>query len=122
MPDQHIQYAALERLSTSNFGLANSRLDIRGHAVVDQHGNRLGRVSKLFIDAIEHAVRLFEVRDGGILGWGAYRFLLPVEAITNITDDEVQINQSRDRVVESPVYDPALVSYLIGGTVTGFMV
>lgn len=53
------------------------------------------------------------------LGWGAYRFLLPVEAITDISEDEVHINQSRDRVVDSPVYDPVLVSYLIGGTFTG---
>jgi sporulation protein YlmC with PRC-barrel domain len=117
--NQHNQYAALERLSTSNFGLANSRLDIRGHAVIDQHGNRVGHVSKLFIDAIERAVRLFEVRDGGILGWGAYRFLLPGEAITDIGKNEVHISQSRDRVVDSPVYDPVLVSYLIGGTFTG---
>jgi hypothetical protein len=34
--------------------------------------------------------------------------LLPAEAITNVAEGEVHINQTRDRVAHSPAYDPAL--------------
>lgn len=110
MRHQHNQNGALERLSTSNLALATPRLDIRGRTVIDRHGNRVGYVSKLFINASDREVRLLEVCDGGFLGLGTHRFLLPVEAITDISNNEVRVNQRRDRVVESPIYDPVLVN------------
>jgi CBS domain-containing protein/sporulation protein YlmC with PRC-barrel domain len=72
-------------------------------------GEDLGKVDDLFIDEREQKVRFLEVASGGFLGLGATKFLLPVDAITRITDDAVYINQSRERVAGAPHYDPTLV-------------
>jgi hypothetical protein len=63
----------------------------------------------LFIDQIERKVQLLEVRAGGFLGLGDRHFLLPVSAITSVTKGEVHVNQTREHIVGSPVYDPALI-------------
>jgi CBS domain-containing protein len=69
----------------------------------------LGKVDDLFIDERERKVRFLEVASGGFLGLGATKFLLPVDAITRVTDDVVYINQSREHVAGAPHYDPTLV-------------
>lgn len=35
--------------------------------------------------------------------------MIPVDAIVSITEDEVQIDQTREHVAGAPVYDPQLV-------------
>jgi len=52
---------------------------------------------------------MLAIRAGGFLGLGDRHFLLPVDAITSVTKGEVHVNQTRDRIVRSPVYDPTLV-------------
>ena len=52
-------------------------------------------------------VRLLCIRHGGILGVGKQASYIPVDAITRITDEEVQIDQSSDHVQNAPAYDPA---------------
>jgi hypothetical protein len=52
---------------------------------------------------------MLEVRAGGFLGLGDRHFLLPVDAITSVTKSEVHVNQTRERIVHSPVYDPTLI-------------
>jgi len=101
--------ARLIRLSDSNLTLADGAEDIRGLKVLDMSGEEVGSVNDLFIDEQERKVRFHEVSSGGFLGLGATKFLLPVEAITRVSVDDVYINQSRERVAGSPKYDPTLV-------------
>lgn len=100
--------AELAKLSETGLTLADSMEDIRGRKVVDASGEDIGHVSALFIDRGERKVRMLEIRAGGFLGIGDRHFLLPAEAITKVAEGEVHINQTRDRVVHSPAYDPAL--------------
>jgi sporulation protein YlmC with PRC-barrel domain len=99
----------LEKLSETRLTLADSSQDVRDRKVVDRHGEEIGHVSNLFIDQSERKVQMLEVRAGGFFGLGDRHFLLPVGAIMRVTKDEVQVNQTRERVAGSPVYDPHLV-------------
>lgn len=101
--------AKLIKLSDTDLTLADQDEDIRGRNAYDMAGEELGKVNDLFIDEREKKVRFLEVSSGGFLGLGATKFMLPVDAITRITDDAVYMNQSRERVAGSPQYDPTLV-------------
>lgn len=105
----HETSATLVRLSDTDLTLADRAEDIRGRTALDMAGEELGEIDDLLIDEREQKVRFLEVRSGGFLGLGATKFLLPVDAITRITDDAVSINQSRERVAGAPAYDPTLV-------------
>lgn len=87
--------AELAKLSETGLTLADSTEDI-------------GHVSALFIDQSKRKVQVLEIRAGGFLEIGDRHFLLPVEAITNVAEGEIHINQTLERVVNSPAYDPAL--------------
>jgi sporulation protein YlmC with PRC-barrel domain len=99
----------LEKLSETELTLADADQDIRNCKVIDRHNEEIGHVSDLFIDPGERKVRMLEVRAGGFLGLGDRHFLLPVDAITRVAKDEVHVNQTRDRIVHSPAYDPNLI-------------
>lgn len=101
--------AALHRLEDSDLRLADAKADIRGRKVRDVAGEDIGKVHDLLIDQEERKVRFLEVASGGVLGIGDTKFLLPVEAVTGVSDDEIRINQARTRVVGSPRYDPDLI-------------
>lgn len=96
-------------LSESGETVAENDLDIRGRAVKDSGGNDLGKVKDLLIDEHERRVRFIEVASGGFLGIGQDTAFIPVDAIVAITEDEVRIDQTRERVAAAPTYDPALV-------------
>src|SRR5664280_3405919 len=83
--------------------------DIRGRMVKDKDGNDLGRIDGLLVDAVGQKVRFMEVATGGILGLGQTKSLIPVEAITRVTNDEVSISHTREHVAGAPAYDPKLV-------------
>jgi sporulation protein YlmC with PRC-barrel domain len=78
--------------------------------VVDRDGEEIGEVNDLLIDEHDRRVRFLEVASGGFLGIGAKKFLIPVEAITRLTDDTVYINQERQYIAGAPPYDPALIN------------
>ena len=99
----------LEKLNNTDLTLADSDQDIRNRKVIDRNNEEIGHVSDLFIDQVERKVRMLEVRAGGFLGLGDRHFLLPVDAITSVGKDEVHVNQTRDRIVDSPAYDPTLI-------------
>src|SRR5215211_3643106 len=101
--------AKLIRLSDTELTIANPAEDIRGRMVVDRDGEDLGEVEDLMIDEPEKRVRLLEVASGGFLGLGKTKFLLPVEAITRISDDTVYVNQTRQYIADAPRYDPDLI-------------
>jgi sporulation protein YlmC with PRC-barrel domain len=99
----------LANLNDSELMLEDPHLDIRRRKVVDKHGLEIGHVSDLFIDVAERKVRMIEVRAGGFIGIGDRHFLLPVDAIVSVAKDEVHVDETRERVIASPAYDPALL-------------
>jgi sporulation protein YlmC with PRC-barrel domain len=100
----------LQNLNDSDLILADPDLDIRGRKVVDPSGAEIGHVSDLFVDASERKVRMLQIRTGGgFLGIGDRHVLLPVDAIAGIAKDAVRVNETRERVVKSPAYEPKLL-------------
>jgi sporulation protein YlmC with PRC-barrel domain len=105
----HEAKATLVKLSDTNLTLADRAEDIRGRDVFDTAGEEVGEVDDLFVDEQEQKVRFLQVASGGFLGLGATKFLIPVDAITRITEDAVYISQTRERLAGVPRYDPSLV-------------
>ena len=75
----------------------------------DTGGEVLGDVDDLLIDANDSKVRFLVVASGGFLGLGESKSFIPVDAITSVTEDEVRIDQTRERVAGAPIYDPEIV-------------
>jgi sporulation protein YlmC with PRC-barrel domain len=101
--------AELVKLRDTDLVVGDASQDIRGWKVLDRNGEEIGHVSDLFIDPEQRKVRMLELRTGGFLGFGERHALLPVEAVTRVTAHDVQVNETRERVATSPVYDPALI-------------
>jgi sporulation protein YlmC with PRC-barrel domain len=101
--------ATLYTLGDFGQTVAGSADDVRGRAVKDRNGDDIGTVADLLIDDQAHRVRFLLVEHGGFLGFGRTKTLIPVDAITKISEDEVLLDQSRERIAAAPGYDPALV-------------
>jgi sporulation protein YlmC with PRC-barrel domain len=100
----------LQKLNNTDLTLSDSATDLRGFKVIDRSGQEIGHISDLFIDERERNVRMLQVSAGGVLGLGDRHFLVPVEAIVRFGNGEVQVDQTVDRVVNSPAYNPNLIS------------
>ena len=101
--------AELVKLRDTDLVVGDASQDIRGRKVLDRHGEEVGHVSDLFIDPEQRKVRMLEIRTGGFLGIGERHALLPVDALTRVTAHDVHVNETRERVAQSPVYDPTLI-------------
>ena len=112
--------ATLRKLGDAGLTVADPQEDVRGRKVIDSSGEELGHVDELMIDDREHKVRFLRVASGGFLGIGESHFMLPVEAITRISDDEVLVNQTRERIAGSPRYDPDLANEGYWGGLYGY--
>jgi sporulation protein YlmC with PRC-barrel domain len=112
-------HAILVKLSDTEWAVAEPAADIRGRRVLDPEGEEVGEVEDLLIDTRERQVRFLQVVSGGFLGLGATTFLLPVEAITRISDEAVHIDQRRAHIAGAPRYDPALVDQRYLGDLYG---
>jgi len=99
----------LTRLRDTDQTVSSSDEDIRGRMAKDKDGHDLGTIEGLLIDDAERKVRFMEVGSGGFLGLGESKSLIPVEAITRMTPDEVYIGHTREHVAGAPRYDPELV-------------
>ncbi len=99
----------LVRLSDSEFILEDQTQDIRGLDVYDTNGEEVGTVEDLYADEEERKVRFLDVGAGGFLGLGEKNFLLPVEAVREVNEDGVVVDQSREKVVDSPPFDTSVV-------------
>ncbi len=100
---------SVHRLRDIEKTVSSSDVDIRGRQVKDKDGEDLGRIEGLMVDDAEGKVRFMEVAAGGFLGIGEHKSIIPIEAITAITDTEVSISHSRAHVAGAPRYDPDLV-------------
>ena len=92
----------LVRLGDAGFVPANPEDDLRGKDVHDPHGQRMGRVEDLYVGRQEREVRYLEVGAGGFLGIGERRFLVPVEAVTKVSEDRVTVEPDRTERAEGP--------------------
>lgn len=100
--------ATLLQLSDTGQTVADPAEDVRGRTVLDKKGEELGKVDALFVDDREYKVRFLRVASGGFLGLGETTVLVPVDAITRITDDAVHIDTTREHVAGAPAYTPEL--------------
>jgi sporulation protein YlmC with PRC-barrel domain len=99
----------LVRLSDSGLVLEDLTQDVRGLDVYDNDGDHIGTVERLYTDDQEGKVRFLEVSAGGVLGLGGKRFLVPVGAVGEVREDGVVVDQSRQKVAESPPFDTDVV-------------
>src|SRR3712207_5286060 len=90
--------ATLHRLGETGLTVSFPEEDVRGRNVVDRSGEELGTVDDLLVDAAEHKVRFLQVASGGVLGLGAQKVMIPVDAISRITDEAVHVDLERERV------------------------
>lgn len=100
--------ATLRKLSESGLTVAEPAEDVRGRKVFDSAGHEIGTVDDLMIDDREQKVRFLRVASGGFLGIGEEKVLIPVDAMTRISAEEVHVNQARDHIAGGPRYDPSL--------------
>ena len=92
----------LVRLGDSDFVPANPEDYLRGKDVYDPHGQRMGCVEDLYVDRQEREVRFLEVGAGGFLGIGERRFLVPVEAVTKVSEDRVTVEPDGTERADGP--------------------
>ncbi|MCU1551145.1 MAG: PRC-barrel protein [Glaciihabitans sp.] len=97
----------LVQLSDTDEVVLDPSVDVRGRKVVDSAGDNLGKVHDLLIDQAENKVRALVVTHGHLLE--RTTSVIPVDAITSITDEYVRIDTDTQKVAGSPKYDPALV-------------
>ncbi|MFE0529566.1 PRC-barrel domain-containing protein [Micromonospora parva] len=105
----HDTTAILVKLGDSRQMIADAEQDVRGRRVLDADGDDLGKIDDLLIDREKHKVRFLRVEHGGILGIGATATFLPVEAISDVTDDAVRVDLTREKIEQAPTYDPEVV-------------
>ena len=98
------------RLTESGLALEDLTQDVRGLDIYDEDGDRIGKVEDLYADTEERKVRFLDVGAGGLLGLGEKRFLIPVEAVSEVLrEDVVVVDQKRQKVAESPLFDADVV-------------
>ena len=83
--------------------------DVRGRTVKDNGGTVIGKVGGLLLDYKEKKVRILVVEQGGFIGLGHKAVLIPVEAIARVTEDDVWVDQTHERVGSAPPYSPDLI-------------
>ncbi|MET3808486.1 sporulation protein YlmC with PRC-barrel domain [Nakamurella sp. UYEF19] len=90
--------------------VSGSANDVRGREVKDKDGAGIGKVADLLIDEQEQKVRFLLVEHGGFLGFGEKKTLIPVDAVTKITEGEVHVDQTGEQIKSAPGYDPKLIN------------
>ncbi|MBL1285380.1 PRC-barrel domain-containing protein [Streptomyces sp. NBC_01693] len=98
----------LSKLSDSGQTVESPDEDVRGRKVTGTDGDDVGKIEDLLVDESERKVRFLLVAHGGFLGFGETKSFIPVDAVTRVTEDQVFIDQARERVANAPVYNPEL--------------
>ena len=73
--------------------------DIKGQKVLDKSGGEVGTVEEVYVYKDASAVHLLKVSGG------ERSFLMPVDAVTNVTDEGVAVEQAGDVIQNSPEFD-----------------
>ncbi|HZY66404.1 MAG TPA: PRC-barrel domain-containing protein [Rubrobacteraceae bacterium] len=73
--------------------------EAEGSKVLDSNGEEVGTVEEIYVWEEPGTVHLIEVS-------GEERsFLIPVHAVTNADEEGVKVEQSKQRIMESPEFD-----------------
>ena len=102
-------YPQLVARSDSELELADRGQDVRGLCALDQSGEEIGSVEDLYVDPQEREVCFLDVSVGGFLGIREKHFLVPVEAVAEVREDGVVVDQYREKVAGSPPFDARVV-------------
>jgi len=73
--------------------------DVQGRTVLDRNGDEIGTVEDLYVYEDAAAVHTLKVEVE------ERHFLVPVDAVTNVSEDGVEVEQSKDTILESPEFD-----------------
>jgi sporulation protein YlmC with PRC-barrel domain len=73
--------------------------DALGLKVFDKHGDEIGTVDDLYIYEDAQAVHLLKVEIEG------RHFLIPIDAVTNASEDGVEVEQDKGMIMETPEHD-----------------
>ena len=89
----------LVRLEDFEGDLEEPWQDVQGLKVFDKNGDEVGTVEDLYVYADADAAHLLKVAgDEG-------SFLIPVDAVTNASEEGVNAEQDRDVILGSPQFD-----------------
>jgi sporulation protein YlmC with PRC-barrel domain len=99
----------LTKLGDTDLKLASKAEDIRGRSVIDSAGEKIGEVKELMVDDTESKVRFLQVGSGGVLGIGDKHFLIPIDSVSRVDEDNVYLSETSSRIQGAPAYDPTLV-------------
>jgi sporulation protein YlmC with PRC-barrel domain len=97
------------KLSHSELAIEYADDDVRGRTVFTVDGDRIGSVDDLLIDMDNRRVCFLEVGSGGFLGIGEHKSLIPIEAVSEVDEQRVFVDHSRDHVAAAPIYNPHVV-------------
>ena len=101
------QRSNLTKLSELDVPLEESWQDTRGLDVYDLTDEQIGSVEDLYVDREARQLRFLVVSAGGFLGVGKKHLLIPVEEVSrDVGEDQVRVNQNREKVLNSPEFDP----------------
>lgn len=95
-------------LEAKGLTVADPAEDVRGLTAVDRHGDEVGRVTDLYVQEASGSLEFLEVESGGFLGLTGERRLVPTSAVLSVDEQGVHLDETRDRVHGSAVYDPDL--------------
>ncbi len=73
--------------------------DVQGRKVLDRNGDEIGTVEDLYVYEAAAAVHTLKVEVE------ERHVLVPVDAVTNVSEDGVEVEQSKDTILESPEFD-----------------
>ena len=91
--------SVLVRLEDFEGDLEEPWQDVQGLKVFDKNGDEVGTVEDLYVYADADAAHLLKVAgDEG-------SFLIPVDAVTNASEEGVNVEQDRDVILGSPQFD-----------------
>ena len=93
-------------LSGSDILLGEPGQDIRGRKLRDHTASEIGTINDLLVDDGERKVRYMLVGVGGFLGIGEKTVVIPIDAITAMGDDWVQVREGGEAIADGPSYDP----------------
>jgi uncharacterized membrane protein HdeD (DUF308 family)/sporulation protein YlmC with PRC-barrel domain len=77
--------------------------DVRGREVRDRSGQEVGTVEDVYVDREGATPRFLVVSTGP--GFARGLFLIPTEAVSGISADQVTLNQDRNKVADSPSFE-----------------
>ena len=95
----------LVKLGDTEITVSGAPEDILGRWVIDCDGEEIGYIDDLLIDDQERMVRFLQIASTSVVVEGEQAFLLPADAVTKVTADEIVIDQTRADIVGAPNYD-----------------